>query len=51
MQVKTEALDMKECVMYKALNDGKLWCRPLEDFIEEIELKEGVKVPRFARVR
>lgn len=51
LQVKVETLDMKECVIYKALTDGKLWCRPLEDFIELVQMEEGESVPRFAKVR
>lgn len=51
MQVKVESLDMKECVIYKARSDGKLWVRPLEDFVEEIVIDGGESVPRFQKVR
>jgi hypothetical protein len=51
IQVKIESLDMKECVIYKALSDGKIWCRPLEDFMESLILDTGESVPRFQKVR
>ncbi len=51
MQVKVESLDMKECVIYRALLDEKLWCRPLEDFMEDVELEEGIRLPRFSKLR
>jgi hypothetical protein len=51
MQVKIESLDMKECVIYKALSDEKLWVRPLADFMEEIIIESGEKVQRFHKVR
>jgi hypothetical protein len=50
LQVKEASLDMKESVIYKAVLDGKLWVRPLEDFVEEIEF-EGNKMPRFSKIR
>ena len=50
MQVKVEELDMKECVIYQAISDKKLWVRPLTDFVEKIEFN-GVAMPRFAKVR
>lgn len=38
------------CVGYRALYDeGLLWVRTLEDFLEEKEI-EGQKVPRFTRL-
>lgn len=31
----------KECVIYRALyGDGKLWIRPLEDFLKEIDYEK-----------
>lgn len=51
MQVKIESLDMKECVIYKAVADNKLWCRPLVDFVEEVTLEDGQKVSRFTKLR
>lgn len=51
MQLKIEALDMKECVIYKALSDGKLWVRPLDDFTEYIENETGENVLRFSKIR
>jgi hypothetical protein len=51
LQVKTEDLDMKDCVVYKALSDGKLWCRPMEDFLETVENEAGEQAPRFSKVK
>ncbi len=51
MQVKLEELDMKECVIYKALSDQRLWVRPLNDYTENVTNEEGVTVPRFHKVR
>jgi hypothetical protein len=51
LQVKVEDLDMKDCVIYKALPEGKIWCRPLEDFTEMIQGEGGESVPRFSKVR
>ena len=51
MQVKVTDLDMKDCVIYKALSDKKLWVRPLVDFIEEVNNEEGNPVQRFIRIR
>ena len=50
LQVKVEDLDMKECVIYKALSDEKIWVRPLSDFLETVENEEGSNVPRFSKV-
>jgi hypothetical protein len=50
MQLKIEALDMKPCVIYKALNDEKIWVRPLVDFIEPVNGDDGVQVGRFSKV-
>ena len=41
---------MKECVIYKADSDNKLWVRPLIDFIEILENEEGNKVSRFDKI-
>lgn len=35
-------------VIYKGLNDGGLYARPVESFLDIVEDKEGSKVPRFA---
>lgn len=50
MQVKHEDLDMKECVIYKALTDEKLWCRPIADFVEVLSNEAGESVTRFTKV-
>ncbi len=51
LQVKVDSLDMEECVIYKALSDGKLWVRPLTDFVEILINEEGEEVPRFHKVK
>lgn len=51
LQTKVEYLDMKECVIYKALSDEKLWSRPLVDFIEIITNDDGGEIPRFKKIR
>lgn len=35
-------------VIYKGLNDGGYFARPVESFLEMVENKEGVVVPRFS---
>ena len=49
LQMKIEALDMKECVTYKAVPDGETWVRPLIDFIEEVIDEKGNTVKRFEK--
>lgn len=36
----------EEFVVYKSLDRGHIWVRPLKMFLEEVEL-DGKKVPRF----
>ncbi|MBP3581673.1 MAG: DUF1653 domain-containing protein [Clostridia bacterium] len=36
-------------VIYKGLNDGGYFARPVESFLEMVENKEGVVVPRFSK--
>ena len=50
LQVKVDSLDMKECVIYKA-GDGKLWARPLADFVELVKAEAGEMVPRFQKIQ
>jgi hypothetical protein len=50
LQVKVDPLDMKECVIYKA-EDGKLWVRPLVDFLELVAAEGCEMVPRFQKVQ
>jgi hypothetical protein len=39
---------LKEFVVYRALyGDRDLWIRPLEMFIEEVDVGGGAKKPRF----
>lgn len=43
---------LEDLVVYEALYDNpksKFWVRPLENFLEEVEL-DGKKVPRFEYV-
>ncbi|MEI7620271.1 MAG: DUF1653 domain-containing protein [Candidatus Falkowbacteria bacterium] len=45
--VATHSETMEEMVVYKALyDDGKLWTRPLNIFLEDVYI-EGEKKPRF----
>ena len=37
---------LKEHVVYRHLDDGSLWVRPLAMFLEEVEV-DGVRMPRF----
>ena len=36
-------------VVYEGLNDGGHFARPVESFLEMVENKEGVIVPRFSK--
>lgn len=51
LQVKAEDLDMKDCVIYKAISDEKLWCRPVEDFVEQVTHETEGSVSRFSKIR
>lgn len=51
LQTKQEDLDMKEAVVYRALQDKTVWVRPLEDFTETVRNEAGESVPRFHRLR
>lgn len=51
LQVKIADLDMKECVIYKSLSDGKVWVRPLTDFTEHVDTTESANTQRFTKVR
>ena len=35
--------------IYKGLNDGGYFARPVESFLEMVENKEGITVPRFSK--
>lgn len=48
MQTKNE-LDMLECVVYKSLETGLVWVRPLVDFLEIIDEENNTQ--RFVRVK
>lgn len=42
---------LEDLVVYKALyGEGQIWVRPLQMFLEEIEI-DGKKVPRFIFVK
>lgn len=47
LQVKTE-LDYTECVVYKNKDDGKVWIRPIADFVEVVDVKNNIL--RFKKV-
>ncbi len=49
LQVKTNDLDMQECVIYKAISDEAVWVRPLIDFTEEVIDEKGNAVQRFEK--
>lgn len=42
--------DQSDVVVYLALRDGQVWVRPLREFVGEVELTDGRRVPRFALV-
>ena len=49
IDVAIHSEDESLLVVYRPLyGEGKLWVRPLDMFIEEVELADGTKVPRFA---
>lgn len=51
IDVATHSEDESKLVVYRPLyGEGKLWVRPLDMFIEQVELPNGTKVPRFAFV-
>jgi cyclomaltodextrinase / maltogenic alpha-amylase / neopullulanase len=37
---------LEELVLYKRIDDGGMWVRPLNMFCEDVEI-DGKKVPRF----
>ncbi len=36
-------------VIYRGLNDGGFYARPIESFMEMVDNKNGEKVPRFTK--
>lgn len=49
IDVATHSEDESKLVVYRPLyGEGKLWVRPLAMFVEEVELPDGSKAPRFA---
>ena len=51
IDVATHSEDESQLVVYRPLyGEGKLWVRPLDMFVEEVELSDGSKVPRFALI-
>lgn len=53
IDVAQDSETLKEFVVYRALyGEKKLWIRPLEMFLEEVDKPElGYKGPRFVYVR
>lgn len=45
----SEARD-QECVVYKSLEKGFIWIRPLDMFLETVE-RDGYKGPRFVWIQ
>lgn len=45
----TNSENKEELIVYRSLEDQKIWCRPKEMFLEEVETKEGKK-PRFTMI-
>ena len=45
MHTETE----EEMVVYQSLKDFRIWSRPLQMFIDEVEY-EGIKQPRFNKI-
>ena len=41
---------LEDLVVYKSLDKGGIWARPLENFLEEVDV-EGQKVPRFKFIK
>lgn len=42
--------DSQLLVIYRSMEDGKIWSRPVRMWVEEVEV-DGKKVPRFERVK
>lgn len=50
IDIATHSETLEKLVVYKALyGDKQIWCRPLEMFLEDVEV-DGVKIPRFKYV-
>lgn len=41
-----DKLDMKECAVYQSQEDGSVWVRPIDYFLEKVAV-DGVEVSRF----
>lgn len=39
----------EECVVYRSLDTGDIWFRPLAMFLENVE-RDGYKGPRFTKI-
>jgi len=51
IDVARHSEDESLLVVYRPLYDeGKLWVRPLEMFVESVTLQDGSQVPRFALI-
>jgi len=40
--------NLERAVVYKSIDDGKVWIRPYDEFFGEVEIN-GKKIPRFQK--
>ena len=42
---------LEDYVVYADLNEEKIWIRPYDMFLEEVQLEDGTIVPRFKQIQ
>ena len=42
---------VEDYVVYTDLNEEKIWIRPYDMFLEEVQLEDGTVVPRFKQIQ
>ena len=42
---------LEDYVVYTDLNEDKIWIRPYDMFLEEVQLEDGTVVPRFKQIQ
>lgn len=42
---------LEDYVVYTDLNEDKIWIRPYNMFLEEVQLEDGTVVPRFKQIQ